>query len=131
MKHICIAAFSAALAAACLATELSDAVGASIVKSIMPSGGSSAVVSPYSVALTAGFLGDGMDSRDARIALSEKMGLKTTSFGPTFMRIRTKLAEWGSTNGVEVLFANSAWMRNYSRVDRDFHAMAHLSLIHI
>ena len=125
MKHICIAAFSAALAAACLATELSDAVGASIVKSIMPSGGSSAVVSPYSVALTAGFLGDGMDSRDARLALSEKMGLKTTSFGPTFMRIRTKLAEWGSTNGVEVLFANSAWMRNYSRVDRDFHAMAH------
>ena len=125
MKHICIAALSAAISAACLATEFSDAVDASIVKSIMPSGGSSAVVSPYSVAFTAGFLGDGMDSRDARIALSEKMGLKTTSFGPTFMRNRQKYADWGRTNGVEVLFANSAWMRNYSRVERDFHAMAH------
>lgn len=125
MKHLCIVAISAALSAACLATETSDAVAASVVKAIMPSGGSSAVVSPYSVAVAAGLLGDGMDSRDARIALSEKMGLKTTSFGPTFLRNRMKFEEWGRTNGVEVLFANSAWMRNYSRIERDFHAMAY------
>ena len=125
MNKFCIAALSAAFSAACFAAELSDALDASIVKAIMPPGGSSAVVSSYSVAVTAGFLGDGMDSRDARIALSEKMGLKTTSFGPTFLRNRLKFAEGGRTNGVEVLFANSVWMRNYSRVEREFHAMAH------
>ena len=102
MKHLCIVAISAALSAACLATESSDAVDASVVKAIMPSGGSSAVVSPYSVAVAAGLLGDGMDSRDARIALSEKMGLKTTSFGPTFLRNRMK------SEGIDIyLLANS------------------------
>lgn len=123
MNKFCIAAFSAAISAACFATEFSDALDASIVKSIMPSKGS-AVVSSYSVAFTAGFLGDGMDSREARVALSEKMGLKTTNFGPTFMRNRLKFAEWGRTNGVEVLFANSMWMRNYTRLNHEFHLVA-------
>ena len=125
MKQPCIAVLFAVLSAACFATEYSDALDASVVKALMPSGGGSAVVSPYAVGFTAGFLGDGMDSREARVALGEKMGLKTTDFGPTFMRNRIKFAEWGRTNGVEVLFAYSAWLRNYSRVRPDFHMMAH------
>lgn len=112
------------LAAACCASELSDSINMEVVKSTMPTSDVSAVVSPYSVVMVSGLLGDGMDGRELRIALSEKFGLRTTSFGPTFMRLRSQLAGWALSNRVEVLFANSFWMRNYSRIDREFHAMA-------
>ena len=125
MKQICAFILAAIAAFSCRASALSDAINAEVVKSTMPVGGASAVVSPYAVAFMSGLLGDGMDSRELRIALGEKMGLKTTDFGPTFQRSRSHHKEWGLTNRVEVLFANSLWMRNYSRIEREFHTMAH------
>ena len=124
MKSICALLASLSLAAACCASGLSDGINMAIIKTTMPTSGVSAVVSPYSAVMVCGLLGDGMDSREQRIALSERLGLRTTSFGPTFMRVRSQLADWALSNRVEVLFANSFWMRNYSRIDREFHAMA-------
>ena len=118
---------AASAALLCSASEVSDAVNADIFRAIAPTGGASVVVSPYSAAFCAGLLGDGMDSRDARIALSSRLGMKTVEFGATFMRIRSQLSEWTLTNRVGVLFANSFWMRNYTRIDCDFHMMAHRS----
>ena len=125
MKQICVFFVAAVAAVSCHASAVSDGVNAEVLKSIVPAEGDSVVASPYSAVFMSGLFGDGMDNRELRIALSEKMGVRTTEFGPTFMRIRTKLEEQGSTNRVEVLFANSLWMRNYARLEREFHPMAY------
>ena len=111
-------------ACACQAHEALDAVNATAIAATMPADGTSAVVSPYSSAFVTGLLADGSDSSDLRIALSEKLGLRTTDFAPTLSRIRLQLADWAASNRVGVLFANSMWLRNYTRLERDFHAMA-------
>ena len=124
MKYIGSFLLCLFVSAVCLASELTDGVNMSVIRATMPTSGVSAVVSPYSAVFMAGLLGDGMDNRELRIALSERLGLRTTSFGPTFMRVDSRLANWGNSNRVEVLFANSVWMRNYSRIDPEFHFMA-------
>ena len=125
MKTKLAAFFSAIASAACCASGLQDGFNSRVIKTIMPTGEVSAVVSPYSVSLTAGFLGDGMDVSAERVALSSKMGLGVTDFGMYFRNDIEQFAEWSQSNRVEVLFANSVWMRNYAVMSPEFHETAH------